>query len=151
MVNLLLVFNFHCWYKLKWFIWSFGLKWWKWSCCCWWIHDYMIWMLLVMIIHEWVMIRLSCCCCYCDVFGWIKMLLLELWCFMWKLIELLHKLFWGLWKEFIWCVWALENDFNGFGKKGNLNKYFWGVFDENPRSKHTKRTFFVAPAPALTR
>jgi len=27
--NLLLMFNFHCWYKLKWILWSFNFKWWK--------------------------------------------------------------------------------------------------------------------------
>jgi len=26
--------NFHCWYMLKWLLWEFDLKWWKWCCFC---------------------------------------------------------------------------------------------------------------------
>jgi len=35
----------------------------------------------------------------------------------------------------------LQLDFSGFGKWGNQNKHFWGVFDENPRPKYTKWPF----------
>jgi len=43
----------------------------------------------------------------------------------------------------------LERDFNGFGKWGNQNKHFWGVFDENQRRKHTERPFSQCGRPVI--
>jgi len=88
---------------------------------------------------NWVMLSLSYCCCV--ELEWIEMLLLKLLCFKWKSIQLLHKFFWMLWKELIWCVWALGQAFNHFGRMRGKNKHF-GVKLTKTRGRNTSKHAF---------
>jgi len=160
---LLLLLIFHGWSMIIWTFCDFCLKWWKWSCCYWLLMNSWNYALIVVgccwwcEFLNWVLLSLSCCCCCCCVeLEWIEMLLLKLLCFKLKSIQLLHKLFWVLWKELIWCIWALGQAFNHFGWMGDKNKHFGTKLTKTRGWNTSKRAFRSAgscwePAPGRSK
>jgi len=117
----------------------FCSNWWNVTLCCWIVNGFMImwydccWVLLKMSFHGLSVDKL--------ILKAVKCCVVETWCVFWKLIDFSLKLFWWLWEELIWCVWALGHYFNGFGKWGNQNKHFLGDFEGNPRPNNSNSHF----------